>query len=86
MCVLFIRFFDTQNHNITNHLCCYICSFQFKNYKLVFGTRDNGISLRADCMHKYSLKTVIIVADNTMINQNENVDGNDPTQIQLNKI
>jgi hypothetical protein len=49
------------------------------NYKLVLGTNDNGISLSADCMHKYSLKTVIMVADNTMINQNVNVDGNDPT-------
>ena len=48
-------------------------------YKLVFGTRDSGISLRADCIHKYSLRTVCMVADRIMINQNANEEGNEPT-------
>jgi hypothetical protein len=44
------------------------------------------MSLRADCMHKYSLKTVITVAEITIINQNVKEDGNEPQYIQLIKI
>lgn len=55
-------------------------------YKLAFGTNDRGISLRADFIHKYSLRTVMIVEQITIINQNKKDEGNEPTYIQLNMI
>ncbi|RNA32683.1 hypothetical protein BpHYR1_022200 [Brachionus plicatilis] len=52
-----------------------------KRYNILFalGTKDKGISLSADCIQRYSLNRVIAVALITIINQNTNVDGNEPT-------
>lgn len=48
------------------------------DYKLALGTNDSGISFNADCMHKYSLISVITVAHITITSQNRNELGNEP--------